>query len=517
MYALRREHRHCIVPFSPSQNLSPPDGQRPVLTPFLCDVAFGCAACHSPILTLSALPCTRALPSSNHSMNVPILPTLRWLTLGLTFLCLSGFSSLWAQTEIDGIYYNLDADALTAVVTSGSQKYTGEITIPETVTSGDVTFTVTSIGDNALHYCSNLTSIVIPPSVTNIGERALNGCTNLESVTIPNSVTNTGSYILCDCPSLSTIIVEEGNRYYDSRNNCNAIIETSTNTLIEGCQNTIIPNTVARIGNGAFSGHTHLTAIHIPNSVTQIMGNAFGNYTGLTCITVPSSVTSLSGGWGDAFWGCSNVTTIYMKPQTPPTYSWGFGDCGSLTNIYVPVGAADAYNVSPWNNYTIVEETPVTINGISYKLGDDDYTAEVVPNPDGVTKYTGSVTIPSSVTFGGAHYAVTGLGLEAFKNCTGLTNVVIPTSVTSIGESAFSGCTGLGAMIIPNSVTTIGNNAFHGCSSLATLIIPNSVTSIGAGFLRDCSSLSTLYVDSSNPNYCNDGLVLYNKDKTTLW
>lgn len=196
MYALRRERRHCIVPFSPSQNLSPPDGQRPVLTPFLCDVAFGCAACHSPILTLSALPCTRALPSSNHSMNVRILPSLRWLTLGLTFLCLSGFSSLWAQTEIDGIYYNLDADALTAEVSpvpDGVTKYTGGVTIPSSVTSGDVTYSVTSIGDNAFHYCSNLTSIVIPPSVTNIGERALNGCTNLESVTIPNSVTNIGS------------------------------------------------------------------------------------------------------------------------------------------------------------------------------------------------------------------------------------------------------------------------------------------------------------------------------------
>ena len=118
---------------------------------------------------------------------------------------------------------------------------------------------------------------------------------------------------MCDCPSLSTIIVEEGNRYYDSRNNCNAIIETSTNTLIEGSQNTIIPNTVARIGNGAFSGHTHLTAIHIPNSVTQIMGNAFGNCTGLTCITVPSSVTSLSGGWEQTICDVSGTGTVVAR------------------------------------------------------------------------------------------------------------------------------------------------------------------------------------------------------------
>ncbi len=447
-------------------------------------------------------------------MNVRILPSLRWLTLGLTFLCLSGFSSLWAQTEIDGIYYNLDADALTAEVTSGSQKYTGEITIPETVTSGDVTYRVNRIASRAFDECVDMTAIHIPHSVTTIGTYAFNKCEGLQSLTIPSSVSNIGSQVIEGCIGLTTIVVEDDNEYYDSRNNCNAIIKTSTNTLIAGGKASVIPNTVTCIGNGAFAGHENITSIHIPTSVTQIMGDAFGNCTGLTCITIPSSVTSLTGGWGNVFWGCTNLTTMYMKSQTPPK---GFSGCGSLTTIYVPVGAADAYNVSPWNNYTIVEETPVTINGISYKLGDDDYTAEVVPNPDGVTKYTGSVTIPSSVTFGGAHYAVTGLGLDAFKNCTGLTNVVIPTSVTSIGESAFNGCTGLGAMIIPNSVTTIGNNAFQDCTSLATLIIPSSVTSIGASLLRGCSSLSTLYVDSSNPNYCNDGLVLYNKDKTTLW
>ena len=111
-------------------------------------------------------------------------------------LCLFGQGAV-AQTLIDGIYYNLDADYLTAEVTStpdGVDKYSGSISIPESVTYEGEEYSVTSIGESAFYDCIDLTSITIPNSVTSIGESAFEYCTDLTSISIPNSVTSIGDY-----------------------------------------------------------------------------------------------------------------------------------------------------------------------------------------------------------------------------------------------------------------------------------------------------------------------------------
>ena len=247
---------------------------------------------------------------------------------------------------------------------------------------------VTSIGDKAFHYCNSLTSVTIPASVqtikgtpflgcsslisivvekgntiydsrdncnaiilteknkiikgcqntvipntvTSIGGSAFEDCNGLTSITIPNSVTSISSSAFRNCISLSSIVVESGNTTYDSRENCNAIIKTATNTLVKGCKNTIIPNTVTSIGESAFKNCAGLTSITIPNSVTSIEGSAFRDCLGLTSITIPNSVTSIE---GSAFHSCKGLTSIIIPAGVTGIKYSAFADCEALSAVYI--------------------------------------------------------------------------------------------------------------------------------------------------------------------------------------
>ena len=356
-----------------------------------------------------------------------IMKKLKLFFTALLLLCCVGTATAH-DFKAGGIYYNItDATNKTVSVTyrgdysnSYDNEYTGSVVIPESVTYNGTTYSVTSIGYGAFEDCTGLTSIEIPNSVTSIEHYAFCGCDGLTSITIPNSVTSIGDDAFNGCSGLTSIVVDGNNTKYDSRENCNAIIETETNTLILGCKNTIIPNSVTSTGNYAFSGCTGLKSITIPNSVTNIGNHAFSDCTSLTSITIPNSVTSIG---EDAFSGCSGLTAVHISDLT----AW--------CNIdFANSDANPLYNAK--NLY---------ING-------DLVTNLVIPN------------------------SVTSIGDAAFYNCTGLTSITIPNSVTSIGRGAFNGCSGLKSVVIGNSVTSIGDDAFYKCTGLKTVFSFSNLT-----------------------------------------
>ena len=262
----------------------------------------------------------------------------------------------------------------------GCRQLSGTIVIPPLITQ---------IDEKVFNSC-NITSVVIPEGVTKIKSLAFGGCP-LDSINIPSSVTSIkvddgyGEGAFCGCTQLQSIIVDDANSVYDSRDNCNALIETATNTLLKGCKNTIIPNTVSIIWEGAFAGCLDLDSITIPNSVSYLGIGAFARCDSLSTITLPSSVSYIS----DCALACSGLTSITCKSSTPPTaffeygyyYSNSFGNEVSWVNreipIYIPYGTTEAYqNASGWNYFTnFIELDSLAIN--EFKTND----FEVYPNP----------------------------------------------------------------------------------------------------------------------------------------
>ena len=346
----------------------------------------------------------------------------------LLFSLLLGVLSAWAyDVELDGIFYNLDKENKTASVASYS--YKGAVVIPETISVDGKAYTVTSLGENCF-----------------------SGCWGLKSITIPNSVTRIGEYSFSSCGGLESIVVESGNTVYDSRENCNAIIETATNTMLSGCRNTTIPNSVTSLGGYCFWGCSGLTSITIPNSVTSLGNECFSGCSGLTSITIPNSVTSL----GEyCFSDCSGLTSITIPNSVTSLGNDCFGDCSGLTSITIP------------NSVTSLGD------GCFYECS-------------GLT----SITIPNSVT---------SLGNDCFGDCSGLTSITIPNSVTSLGNDCFGDCSGLTSITIPNSVTSLGDGCFYECSGLTSITIPNSVTSLGGYCFDCCLGLTEVHANRETP------------------
>lgn len=258
----------------------------------------------------------------------------------------------------------------------------GVLKIPDGITSVQLAIpglikiilpsTLNKLENSAFNGCSSLIELEIPNGVTELPMQCFYNCVNLKSVKLPASleILPDSLYMaFSGCDNLETIIIDEDNKVYDSRDNCNAIIETSTNTLLYGCKGTVIPRSVVSIADRAFYFSSSVETIFIPNNIETIGIYAFAesglssikfeenskisrieNYVFKSCanlisIELPDSIISI----GDSsFRSCSKLESIKLPANlieigtkslgVSSTISCGetFAYCSSLTSIYIP-------------------------------------------------------------------------------------------------------------------------------------------------------------------------------------
>ena len=452
-----------------------------------------------------------AVFSNSYSGEVVIPATV---TAGNTFEVTSIGSSAFA-----------DCGGLTSVTIPSSVSYIGSsafancegltsVTIPNSVTSIDqsafsgcsnlktVNFNAkncTSMGSvryPVFENCSSLKTLNIGDNVETIPSSAFNNCRGLTSVTIPNSVTNIGNYAFYDCTGFATITIPD------------SVISIGESAFsgCSGLETITIPESVISIGESAFSGCSGLETVNynaknctsmgsysyspfrycsslktlnIGNNVETIPSCAFSKCSSLTSVTIGNSVKNIG---SSAFNGCSGLTSVIVPNSVTEIGSAAFGGCTSLESITLPFVGDKTHTLQDTYQYPF-----------GYIFGTGLFTGGTATTQYYYGSSTSSTTsdtycIPSSlksVTITGSSY----LPYGAFRNCSGLTSVIIPNTVTSIGKRAFYKCNGLISLTIGSSVESIGYEAFSGCGSLTSVTIPNSVTSIDYGAFSSCGGL----------------------------
>ncbi len=383
----------------------------------------------------------------------------------------------------------------TTIIAGGcfhDNKYLTAVTLPSSIAFiGNSAFTscynlksinlpdaVTYIGIWAFAFCSELNVNSLPSSLTTIGEKAFVWCKSITSVTIPRSLIKIDDGAFNSCEKLSKVTVESGNSRYDSRGNCNAIIETATNTLIAGCKSTVIPNGVTAIGKNAFENCDGLKSVVIPNTVSIIGEYAFENCDGLKSVVIPNSVTEIG---YSAFSGCKNLKEVTFGNSVASIGEKAFYCCKKLKAIDLP----NSLSVLGREAFCYCENlSSITFNGKLTRMGYHPFfhTLWYTSCPYGVVYfggaaygYMGHLSSDGAIVLREGTTCISDDCFSAYR-CSGLKSITIPASVVSIGDRAFSKQEELKTItcnIIDPSKVAIGKNAFDGVPYARTLKVPS--------------------------------------------
>lgn len=318
-----------------------------------------------------------------------------------------------------------------------------------------------TIGQNAFINCSSLTSVTIPNSVVKLEGYTFQQCRALREVTIGKNVRNfynnddSAVFVFWGVQNLNKISVNTQNTIYDSRDNCNAVIKTSTNTLIIGSLTTVIPNTVTSIGANAFSLCSGLTSINIPNSVTSIGTAAFSSCIGITNITIPSSVTNIGGG---AFQSSPISSFNYngtVEQWANVSYDDFWGDDWTTNVVHCTNGDVCLFSCRGIVNNQILY---TTTDGETTEPTETMYTIESNDYTDGL----GTMEFDSNLESLG-EYELSFNGNETLES------VNLPDSVTSLGTGVFGNCTSLTSITFGENFDYLDYEALEGCTQLTDM------------------------------------------------
>ena len=411
---------------------------------------------------------------------------------------------------------------------------------------------ITTIGDDAFSYNTNLTSIKIPNTVTSIGKRAFQGCTNLTSIEIPDTVTYIGDYCFSDCNRLQKIKLSKK-------------IQTINQRLLQGCSSLTeieIPEGVKSIGYAAFSSCNKLTTITLPASLTSFNGTAIAGLSRLTEVKVADGNNSFK--FENGMLLSKDGKTMYMALLTlteinvPNGVVSIVGDTlsgSSAKKIILPDTVSSNLSGTVFNGMNKLTTIELSSTSKNLKLVDGNLysydgkrfikymgTSKTFTVPEGVetlvcrciTKSMTTLNLPSTLK------VIEGWSLTGMS---GVNLLNIPASVTTMYTYSFSDDTKLrvaegnatyksiddvlilnkaGTKVImvsrnattyniPNTVTEIGKNAFYACSKITSITIPDSVTTIGAGAFESCSSLTEITIPQSVTSIGSDAFVYCGK------
>ena len=457
-------------------------------------------------------------------MEKRYLLTLLAATLFVGQVIAANFDFSAECTSGQTLYYKITSDSTVKITYpnkkpnnniyyDGYTKPMNNLDIPSTVVNDGITYTVTSIGNNAFFQCSDLTSVTIPEPVTTIESYAFCGCGGLTTINIPKSITTIEEAAFYGCSSVSSLTIPELVTSIGS----NAFYGCSGLTVIK------IPNSVISIGSGAFSGCSGLKSMTLPfigdkpytssDKYQYPFGYIFGtdSYTGgketmqfninikkntttnsIYCIPKALKEIIITGSEYipySAFYNCGNLTSVTLPNTVTNIGRLAFCNCSKLASITIPnsvthIGSSAFQYCSGLTSvcigYSVTEIEENAFSGC-------DFIETLTFNSNAVGSHFSGNTSLKSVIVGDS---VTSIDANAFSGCSGLLSITISDSIVNIGEYAFNGCSSLTTIDIPNSVTSIGEYAFSGCEGLTTITIPNSVISIGNSAFKNCNGLT---------------------------
>lgn len=442
--------------------------------------------------------------------------------------------------EADVFVFTVTSENPKEVSVASNRDQPDAINIPETVTNGGNTYTVTSIAPKAFRYLNKFRSLSMPSTVTEIGDNAFEGCDGLTQIIFSRNLRKIGNNAFAYCIGFSgfTIpVVEEFGTYVFS--DCSQLqsvtLPSNMTSIPEGTFNNCkslsevkFPEGLKTIGKLAFAYCASLTDIKLPDGLEAIGEQAFGSCTSISEVVIPASLSRIG---QDAFDWCRSLKQFdvasgnrYFSVNDDVLY-----DYDKQNIIFVPY-VKSSVNIP--SSVTVITEGAFTFHTLLEKVTMGDAVTAIGDYAFEYCEKLSEIRLPETVTSIGKYafascsklseikfpVGLKELGESAFSHC-GLTTltlpplikvvpqwcfysnpfteVALPYGVTKIEKQAFLYCRNLKTVVLPATVTSIGESAFEGCNELTEMVVPEGVTELGNGVFKGCNALSRISLPAS--------------------